>query len=304
MRRWYCNLGGWASLIMIQGCTGYFSPLPVNLDQSPDMNQPIETTAIWQGEFYETDWLSSWQVRQEGAWGLENLEVMTASSGPHRNSLRVFYPAGSASPSVSRREGVPLGGAQFYADLNLDARTALRLSYAVRFPEDFDFVKGGKLPGLFGGVGNSGGNIPDGTDGFSTRFMWRRQGEGEVYAYLPTSETFGTSIGRGAWSFQPGVWHRLEQEVILNHPNRSDGHIRVWVDGRQVIDQGGLTFRTVEELKIDGVFFSTFFGGGDPSWATPRNVYVDFADFAVYPVNSREARMLPMVSRLITEHPP
>jgi hypothetical protein len=53
----------------------------------------------------------------------------------------------------------------------------MRLSYYVRFSENFDFVKGGKLPGLFGGVGNSGGEIPDGTDGFSTRFMWRRNGD-------------------------------------------------------------------------------------------------------------------------------
>jgi hypothetical protein len=29
------------------------------------------------------------------------------------------------------------------------------------------------------------------------------------------------------------------------------------------------------------VFFSTFFGGSDPSWATPRTQHTDFAAFAV-----------------------
>ncbi|GAO28597.1 polysaccharide lyase [Geofilum rubicundum] len=36
------------------------------------------------------------------------------------------------------------------------------LSYKVFVPADFDFVKGGKLPGLAGGSANSGGDIPNG----------------------------------------------------------------------------------------------------------------------------------------------
>lgn len=97
---------------------------------------------------------------------------------------------------------------------------ALHLRYYVRFSEGFDFVKGGKLPGLFGGA------IPDGTNGFSVRYMWRTNGDGEAYAHLPTSDLYGTENGRG-------------------------------------------------------IFFSTFFGGGDPTWATPRDVHADFAAFAL-----------------------
>jgi hypothetical protein len=44
------------------------------------------------------------------------------------------------------------------------------MAYKIFFPSDFDFVKGGKLPGLFGGrPGCSGGDA--GKDCFSTRFM-------------------------------------------------------------------------------------------------------------------------------------
>ncbi|MGF1537093.1 MAG: polysaccharide lyase [Elainellaceae cyanobacterium] len=219
------------------------------------------------------------QLRSKGAWGFENLTfVSEAAADGEAPILRVKYPAGSVTPSVSRREGVPIGGAQFYAETDSGARR-LRLSYRVRFSDNFDFVKGGKLPGLFGGEGASGGNIPNGTNGFSTRLMWRREGQGEVYAYLPTSEDFGTSIGRGRWRFQPGEWTTVEQEVTLNQPGESDGHIRLWVDGELVIDEPRLLFRTVDSLQLDGLFFSTFFGGGDASWATPQDVYVDFADF-------------------------
>jgi len=252
---------------------------------------PQVTTAdavLWRGEFSATDWLETWGAQESGAWGLENLEVRPLSEGPFSEVLRVYYPAGSSSPSVSRSQGVALGGGQFYADLNLPAQTALRLSYAVRFSEDFDFVKGGKLPGLYGGTGNSGGKIPDGTDGFSTRLMWRRAGAGELYVYLPTSEKYGTSLDRGAWTFEPGVWYRIEQEIVLNQPDQADGRARVWVDGERVINQEGLQFRTVDALKIDGLFFSTFFGGGDASWSTPKDVYVDFADFSVSEVTVEE----------------
>lgn len=250
--------------------------------QSPPATASLVASAnVWSGSFQGGDWLVRWGKQDKGSWGLQNMTVSKDETGQFSEILRVRYPAGSASPAVSRKTGAPLGGGQFYANLGMPPRDSLRLIYYVRFPKDFNFVKGGKLPGLFGGEGNSGGDIPNGKDGFSTRFMWRRNGDGEVYAYLPTSKTYGTSLGRGKWRFQPGVWHRIEQEVTLNQPKKKDGRVRVWFDGDQVFSKGGLTFRSVTSLKIDGIFFSTFFGGDDPSWATPKEVYVDFANFAV-----------------------
>lgn len=244
-------------------------------------NGAAVSRSLWNGHQLSGNWMDEWEIRQEKSWGLDNLEVISEPGEPFEHILRVSYPAGSASPSVSRQAGVPIGGVQFYANLSIPPQTGLRLSYYVRFSDNFDFVKGGKLPGLFGGDGASGGDIPDGTDGFSIRMMWRRNGDGEVYAYLPTSEDYGTSIGRGSWRFVPGTWYRIDQEVRLNQPSQADGQIRVWIDGELVIDQAGLTFRTVDSLQIDGLFFSTFFGGGDESWATPHDVYADFANFSV-----------------------
>lgn len=229
------------------------------------------------------------------------MEAIADSSGRFAKVLRVRYPKNSASPSVSRKEGVPIGGGQFYANLGIAPKDVLRLSYYIRFSENFDFVKGGKLPGLYGGDGNSGGDIPDGTDGFSTRFMWRTNGDGEVYAYLPTSEKDGTSIGRGEWKFTPGVWYRLEQEVTLNQPGKANGRVRVWLNEQPVLDESGLTFRTIDGLKIEGVFFSTFFGGGDSSWATPKDVYADFADFNVSQVQSLNSSTTPDRSSTLSE---
>ncbi|MGB3241042.1 MAG: polysaccharide lyase [Geitlerinemataceae cyanobacterium] len=243
--------------------------------------QTIETSSLWTGQLVTQNWKNQWGVRNEKDWGWDNLEIITDKSDRFEDIIRVHYPAGSASPNASRRENIPLGGSQFYADLGIQPQDVLRLSYFVRFSDNFEFVKGGKLPGLFGGEGNSGGDIPDGTDGFSTRFMWRRNGEGELYAYLPTSSDYGTSIGKGDWTFETGRWYQLEQIITLNDPEKTDGRIQVFVDGVEVVDRQNLTFRTTADLKIEGLFFSTFFGGSDSSWATPNDVYIDFADFSV-----------------------
>jgi hypothetical protein len=225
---------------------------------------------------------NGWELRSGGSFGGANLESLSDPSGRFPEILRVHYPAGSASPTVTETDNAPVGGAQMYLyKQGIEPADSLVLRYFVRFPAGFDFVKGGKLPGLFGGTVNNGKKIPDGTNGLSTRYMWRSGGRGEVYAYLPTSNTTGTSFGRGNWTFTPGPWHEIEQAVDLNVPGQADGRIRVWFDGNLVLDQTGLLFRTTDALKLEGLFFSTFFGGSDSSWATPVSTYTDFADFTL-----------------------
>jgi hypothetical protein len=89
--------------------------------------------------------------------------------------LEVTYPAGSYSVST--------GGAQLYSLWNTSTPLqSMLLSYEVAFDAGFDWVRGGKLPGLKGGpdpLGCSGGNKPNGSDCFSALMMWRTNGTGE-----------------------------------------------------------------------------------------------------------------------------
>ena len=237
---------------------------------------------LWADSFGTTAWTQTWQVAADKDWGWSNLVRVAAPGERFEAFLRASYPAHSCSPASSTDYGTPEGGGQFLATAGLPPANALHLRYYVRFHTNFTFVKGGKLPGLFGGTNSfSGGAIPDGTNGFSVRYMWRTNGEGEAYAYLATSDLYGTEIGRGRWTFQPGVWHCLEQRVVLNTPGTDDGRLAVWVDGHMVVDERALRFRTTDALRIRGIFFSTFFGGGDPSWATPHDTFADFAGFAL-----------------------
>jgi len=231
---------------------------------------------LWSDNFNSPDWISRWHIREKGV--PRNIEVIADPSSKFTKILRVHYKKGSINPANA---SLPGGGTTFHASLGLNPSDDLYLRYYIRFANDFLFNRGGKLPGLFGGATYDGGSIPNGANGFSTRYMWRRNGLGELYAYLPTSVDYGTSLGQGGWKFVPGVWHSLEQHVTLNTLGKKNGIIQVWFDGRLVLDEQDLYFRSTNKLKIEGIFFSTFFGGHDLSWAVPIDTYADFANFAV-----------------------
>lgn len=195
--------------------------------------------------------------------------------------IAVHFPAGSYDPGSMVRLGLPYGGIEFKSPLPQPGRECLVLTYELKFDQNFNFVKGGKLPGLYGGTGNTGGKIPNGHDGFSTRYIWKEKGAGAIYAYLPTSKTWGTAVGLGSWSFTVGQWHRLEQLVKLNTPGQADGVISIWYDKKLVHSETGLTFRDTPDITIDGLLFSTFFGGNNPSFATPVSTNIRFRNFVM-----------------------
>jgi hypothetical protein len=190
-------------------------------------------------------------------------------------SLRVLYPKGSVGP----REG----GAQFFVPLP-GAHDDLYCSYRVRFAEGFDFVRGGKLPGLTGGSHPTGGKPDDG--GFSARLMWRAGGAAVQYVYYPRqSTTYGSDLPylpSGAPArFSPGTWHRVEHRVAMNAPGQANGVLQAWIDGQLAIDARDRVWRLDGSVHVDALYFSTFFGGNDPSWGAARDETVDFDDFVV-----------------------
>lgn len=227
------------------------------------------------------DWkrmLDGWDILRQ--WGVEervHAEPLPGDKGHH--ALRVFYPEGSINPS---NVDAPRGGAGFYTAFATPVKAAC-LKYNVYFPEEFAFARGGKLPGLYGGVDAAGCHADGGRTGFSTRYMWRDFGKGVLYAYLPgKTEECGQKIGLGNWNFARGAWTQMEQEVVLNTPGQEDGLIRVWANGKLVVEVPNAVIRETDDIQIDGLFFSTFFGGKDPSWASPKDQSATFTGFVVY----------------------
>ena len=211
-------------------------------------------------------------------WGVRENVRLVAQAPQRRAALAVRYPKGSIAPSSA----APRGGAGFVSRTGLaGSAEAACLTYRVRFADGFAFAKGGKLPGLYGGDGPTGGAGADA--GFSARLMWREGGEGELYAYLPGPDPgHGRSLGRGAWRFPAGRWVDIEQEIVLNDPGLANGVARVWVAGELRLEVPELVLRRTAEVRIEGLMFSTFFGGRDPAWASPRDQEALFADFAIH----------------------
>jgi len=207
-------------------------------------------------------------------WGRPNL-----APGGEPGALRLHYPAGSINPG---NRAAPVGGAGFLWTAGA-GREARCLTYRLRLPEGFDFARGGKLPGLFGGNAPSGCGAAERARGFSARLMWRAGGAGELYLYAPDSTLrCGDSIGAGSFRLTPGRWAEISQEVVLNRPGAADGVIRLWVDGQPVLERGGLTLRADATIRVGGLMFSTFFGGADPSWASPRDQFAEFSAVTVW----------------------
>jgi len=203
--------------------------------------------------------------------------------------LQVEYPAGSFSNGT--------GGTQWYAlfDESQQWQTML-LSYDLAFEAGYDWVKGGKLPGLRGGLPpgcGDGGQEVDGYDCWSARLMWRTDGEGEIYAYFLTTpelcespnicdSSYGTSIDRGAFSFVPAAWTTLSLLISLNDPDSSNGFAQLYVNDTLVIQQFGMQYRLASNVTIGGLFFSTFFGGSDDTWSTPDTQYTYFRNMRMW----------------------
>ncbi|KIJ43192.1 polysaccharide lyase family 14 protein [Sphaerobolus stellatus SS14] len=218
-------------------------------------------------------------------------------------SWQATYPNGSYAPSSGIRGGFGfyLAGPNFFADL-LPTATEVLTSYSVYFEEDWEWQKGGKLPGQYGGVGDlayacSGGRQTDRAQCFDLRFMWRTDGLGELYAYLPLTDgnaqilasvppltienpDYGFSVGRGAWTFPAGTWTVIAERVKLNDPEDTNGEVQVWINGTSVINVNGLQLRNSSDSVFGGMHFQTFFGGSTSDYASPQTQNAWFTDIS------------------------
>jgi hypothetical protein len=149
--------------------------------------------------------------------------------------------------------------------------------------------KGQKLPGLMGGdwaagSGGSEGGSPDGTNGFSARLMmfstraYPYRGDGALAQYTYYTEKAQKPLWyddgpSGQINLEHGKWYTIETYIKLNTPGKENGKMHAWVDGEMVLNRNNIKWRTVDSLKLDGVFFAFGYGGGSSSWAAPEDQY-------------------------------
>lgn len=188
--------------------------------------------------------------------------------------LRVLYPKGSV--------GADKGGAGWRFPFG--THEAAELRYEVRFDEQFDFVKGGKLPGLCGGPKTiTGGDAVNGMEGFSARVMWRKDGRGQAYVYhMHQPSKYGDEFDFPEdFRFVPGRATAIRMQVTMNDAGKKNGTLRVWADEKLVVEKTTLQWRRGSTYGVDSILFNTFHGGSDASWGPSRDVWAEFSGFQV-----------------------
>lgn len=183
------------------------------------------------------------------------------------------------------------------------------LEYSVFFPKDFEFVKGGKLPGIGLGPGDDAATGSDWQDDLgSVRVMWREKGQGIAYLYLPleiakNGTRDGTIKAQGpefesaadgsldkhagidvffkqddGLQFVKGQWNTVKIQVKINAPGKSDGFLGLTINGK-TRDVKNVLYRKSKDIRINVALIIAFFGGSTMDWSAKKKEIISFKDF-------------------------
>lgn len=271
------NAGGAFALLMVGA---YFVRSAIFPDRAP----PCSTTGYSNlaqmplqhpdGEIFSAGDL---QARLAGRdLGVLDYAKIVKVRGEQSPVLEVSLPKGSLSP---RHTGPSKGGVAFqWRPSRIEAASAACLSYSVWLPPDFDFKRGGTLPGVYG-AGDGG---RDDKTVFAARYMWRDGGRVDLLLTQPSNGEVKTgSMDQDFFQLPLGKWVRLEQEVVLNGPGRKDGALRVWADGKLVVSRQNMVLRENDGVMFGGVQADAFYGGLDSSFAAPKDSRLRLTPFEV-----------------------
>ncbi len=156
--------------------------------------------------------------------------------------------------------------------------------YYLRFADDWDPARGGKLPGIAGTYGRAGwgGRRVNGRNGWSARGLFRGQegGKTPIGFYCYHADMKGRYGSEWLWDraglghLENNRWYCIEQYAKMNRPGKNDGILRGWVDGRLAFAKSDVRMRDVASLKIETVWLNVYLGG---SWTarSEHHLYID-----------------------------
>lgn len=275
-----------AGFLTLACVSASFADVVFSADFENDAPGPY-TNAMAQNDFPRKAGVSSWYAMEQNNG--DNAKIVQDDE-EHGMVLQLKYPKGCVGPNDEQDS--PACAGQIKQPLNVSAEE-MWVAYDIQFEPGFEFVKGGKLPGLCGGECYTGGNRPSVGDGWSARIMWRT--DGAVVQYLYFVDQAGTYGDDAKWNlddtkeqkkFVPGTWHRVVTRVVMNSVSTEgtgdkNGIVQSWFDGELALDLDTLRLRDFQAQKIDEFYLSTFHGGSDASWAPTSDVFVRYDNFVV-----------------------
>ena len=229
----------------------------------------------------------SWWYAMEKNNG-ENSKIVYDGEA-HGNVLQLKYPKGCVGPNDN---DTPACAGQIIQPLVKVADT-MWSAYDIFFEDGFEFLLGGKLPGLCGGKCYTGNAMPQTGDGWSARIMWRKDGNAVQLIYFMGQKSeygddFKWDLGgtQAQKQFTTGTWHRIVNKVTMNTvstPGNGDknGRVQTWFDGELALDVDTLRLRDYDTVHVDKFYLSTFHGGSSAEWAPTHDCYIRYDNFTV-----------------------
>lgn len=271
------NLAGVVAALVISGyalnslmsdtkvppCTASY-PTPTKLSLQSDEGEPL-TVSDLQSRFGSDE------------WGLiDNVEVVRGAKRRDSEVLQVKLPAGTGS---AYQQQAPKGGAGFsWLPSNMSGATGACLSYGVFLPKGFDYATGGMLPGLYGGERLAPGPQSDGKRGFATRLMWVDHGMAAIGAVAPANHN-PRIMDTTKVKLAAGQWQQVTSEVVLNDPGRSNGILRLWLNGELALEHTDIAWRSNNDFAIAGVLADVSYGRATDATVAPADTSVQISPF-------------------------
>jgi len=234
--------------------------------------QTIDYTA----EMFDADFDLNWQWIGKSGEHIDGVAKIIDVNGDMKLAI------------TSLKDEIKVG---IHAGKDLTEVSELYFLYELTFNADYDFAKGGKLPGL-GGLNLSDANEvkPTGcraegqqTDaGFSLRSMFKEGGAAILYAYhqnnpnleLPKNdgkyacgEEISYQYNGKPFSFQKTKTYLVEQYVKINDANQENGIVTIHVNGFKVLAKNDLVFSENGQYSINQLFIDIWHGGSTNDWA-------------------------------------
>lgn len=245
---------------------------------------PDRADVLWSSDFSPS---AGWQ-QDAGVVAASNVDAQARRSAPggRTGALEITFGRDGSRWGMDVRSS--------FDELGLDRRDDVWFGYDVWFDDGFEFRGDGKLGGLAGAVPgldpfdvSAGGEYDDRS--FSVRAVWTQDRGLHMYLYaaygagkeISDSENFGFAIvepfrdagGATAGVLETGRWHRIEHRVRLNTPGERDGIYELWLDGHRGVSVQDVQYRRAgrEDVRLDQLFMSWFFGGGSEQYPTRRS---------------------------------
>jgi polysaccharide lyase-like protein len=258
----YCTI----SLVLVIG----WMSMVVNAEDQSD------NSVIFACDFESDNWYAE--------WGLDQPDKHTSTV--MQDSARKFEPLQDKALRIKIDNGGHYGAS---LPFRFKERTGqepeeIYFRYYLRFADDWQPERGGKLPGIAGTYGRAGwgGRPVNGKDGWSARglFMGQKDGKTPVGFYCYHVDMKGKYGSHWVWEendrgyLANNRWYCIEQYAKMNTPGKNDGILRAWVDGQKAFDKTDIRMRDIDALKIETIWINVYLGG---LWTAKKeqHLYID-----------------------------